>query len=260
MNPYDYLSESINKGLLEQENNESIKSATKKFLQATVDINYSYRFRWSGVPIIQLPPDLIALQEIIWNVKPDLIIETGIAHGGSLVFSASMLSHLELCESIKNKTNFDPFNPKRIVVGIEIDLKEQNKKVLADHPMNTRIKILEGSSIDPKIINQVKEIAKDYNTILVCLDSLHTHDHVLSELLAYGGLVTKDSYCVVFDTGIEDTTPSCFAASRPWGRGNNPKTAVWEFLKTHPEFEIDEDIQKKILLTCAPEGYLKRIK
>jgi len=258
--PYDFLLSQINKGLEEQEREKNAESICKEFLQATVNFNYSYRFRWGGVPLIQFPQDLIALQEIIWRIKPDLIIETGIAHGGSLIFHASMLSQIELCESISNKTSFDPFNPKRIVVGIDIDIRPQNREIIEAHPMSTRIKMLEGSSTDPQIVKDVKEIAKDYNTILVCLDSSHTHDHVKGELEAFGGLVTKGSYCIVFDTGIEDTTSSPSGPVRPWGVGNNPKTALYEYLKTHPEFEIDSSIQKRILITSAPDGYLKRIK
>lgn len=118
--------------------------------------------------------------------------------------------------------------------------------------------MIQGSSIAPEIIEQVKERAAGKQKILVCLDSNHTHDHVLAELEAYAPLTSVDSYCVVFDTVIEDLPDDMFS-DRPWGVGNNPKTAVWEYLKTHPEFEIDKTIQDKLLITVAPDGYLKRI-
>ncbi|TYT75799.1 hypothetical protein FIM25_02515 [Desulfobotulus mexicanus] len=119
-------------------------------------------------------------------------------------------------------------------------------------------RIVKKACYDPCIIAKVHDVAKKYQRILVCLDSMHTHDHVLAELNAYGSLVSTGSYCVVFDTIIEDMPENMFP-DRPWGPGNNPKTAVWEYLKTHPEFEMDRDIQHKLLITVAPDGYLKKI-
>jgi cephalosporin hydroxylase len=201
---------------------------------------YTYHFTWLGRPIIQFPQDIIALQEIIWNVQPDLIIETGIAHGGSIIFSASMM---ELLGSNGH------------VLGIDIDIRKHNRIEIEKHPMFKRISMIEGSSIDPEIGKRVYEIAKLYKTIMVCLDSNHTHAHVLEELKLYAPLVTRGSYCIVFDTVIEDVPAGSFP-DRPWDKGNNPKTAVWEFLKTHPEFEIDKFIENKLLITTAPDGYL----
>jgi cephalosporin hydroxylase len=210
-------------------------------------------------PIIQLPQDIIALQEIIWKVKPDIIIETGIAHGGSLAFSASMLALLDYCDAMMAGETLDPRKPNRKVIGIDIEIRPHNKKALDNHPMRNRMELIEGSSIDPEIVRQVRSLADEKKRILVCLDSNHTHEHVLGELNAYADLVTQGSYCVVFDTIVEDL-PDDFFPDRPWGPGNNPKTAVHEFLKTHPEFEIDKSIEHKLLITVSPDGYLKRIK
>lgn len=219
---------------------------------------YSYHFDWLGRPIIQYPQDIIATQEIIYQVKPDLIIEMGIAHGGSLILSASILAMLEYEEAVLNKKLLDPSKPKRKVLGIDIDIRQYNRELIEAHPMFSRIDMLEGSSIEISMINQVKEYAKGFNKVMLFLDSNHTHDHVLAELEAYAKLVSVGSYCVVFDTIIEDLPADMFP-NRPWGHGNNPKTAVWEFLKAHPEFEIDKSIQNKLLITVAPDGYLKRV-
>jgi cephalosporin hydroxylase len=205
---------------------------------------YSYHFTWLGRPIIQFPQDILALQEILWAVRPRLVIETGIARGGSLIFHASML------ELIGGDGR---------VLGIDIDIREHNRREIEQHPMFKRITMLQGSSVDKGIVQKVYELARGRAPVLVILDSLHTHDHVLQELRLYSPLVTKGSYLVVFDTIIEDM-PADFFPDRPWGKGNNPKTAVREFLKTNDGFEVDKDIESKLLITVAPEGYLKCIK
>lgn len=229
------------------------------FMLASTGPKYSYNFSWQGRPIIQYPQDMIAMQELIWQIKPDLIIETGIAHGGSLVFSASMLALLDMCDAIETGSTLDPKNSQRKVLGIDIDIRAHNRAAIEAHPMASRIQMIQGSSIAPEIIEQVKQVASGYKRILVCLDSNHTHEHVLAELQAYAPLTSVDSYCVVFDTIVEDLPAEMFP-DRPWGPGNNPKTAVWEYLKTHPEFEIDKSIQNKLLITVAPDGYLRRLK
>ena len=238
--------------------NEVLCRAGVNFMLASTEPKYSYNFSWQGRPIIQYPQDMVAMQELIWSIKPDLIIETGIAHGGSLIFSASMLALLDMCEAIEAGTTLDPKNSKRKVLGIDIDIRVHNRAAIEAHPMSSRIQILHGSSIAPQIIDQVKRVASDYKRILVCLDSNHTHDHVLGELEAYAPLTTVGSYCVVFDTIVEDLPADMFP-DRPWGPGNNPKTAAWEYLKSHPEFEIDLQIDNKLLISVAPNGYLKRI-
>lgn len=222
-------------------------------------LDYEYNFDMLGRPIIQMPQDIVAMQEIIWWVRPDLIIETGIAHGGSLVLSASMLALLDLSDAIERGTTLNPKESKRKVLGVDIDIRAHNRSAIEAHPMASRIQMIQGSSIASEIIEQVHVIASNYSRVLVVLDSNHTHDHVLAELEAYAPLTSQGSYCVVFDTVVEDMPKEMFP-DRPWGPGNNPKTAVWKYLKTHSEFEIDKSIQNKLLITVAPDGYLKRIK
>jgi len=239
--------------------NDDLIRSSSSFMEASTVPKYSYNFSWQGRPIIQYPQDIVAMQEIIWMVKPDLIIETGIAHGGSLIFSASMLSLLDSSEAIAQNKVVDPSKTKRKVLGIDIDIRDHNKIAIEKHPMSNWIEMIEGSSVDNNIISQVHEFAENFETILVCLDSNHTHEHVAQELKAYSPLVSLGSYCVVFDTIIEDL-PKNFYPSRPWNKGNNPKTAVWEFLKSNTNFEIDKKIADKLLITVAPDGYLKKIK
>lgn len=236
-----------------------LTAATQVWFNKANAYKYSYHFEWLGRPIIQYPQDIVAMQELIWQVKPDLIIETGIAHGGSLIFSASMLTLLDVCEAIEAGEPYDPAASRRKVVGIDIDIRPHNRAAIEAHPMHKRIQMIEGSSIDPQVVAEVHAIARNHQRTLVCLDSNHTHDHVLAELQAYAPLVSFGSYCVVFDTIIEDMPAGSFP-DRPWDKGNNPKTAVWAFLKNHPEFEIDKSIQHKLLITVAPDGYLKRIR
>jgi cephalosporin hydroxylase len=238
--------------------NEVLCRAGVNFMLASTEPKYSYNFSWQGRPIIQYPQDMVAMQELIWSIKPDLIIETGIAHGGSLIFSASMLAQLDMCDAIEAGQKFDPKISRRKVLGIDIDIRAHNRAAIEAHPMASRIQMIQGSSIAPEIIEQVRSAAANYSRVLVYLDSNHTHDHVLAELQAYAPLTSKGSYCVVFDTMIEDMPREMFP-DRPWGPGDNPKTAVWEYLKKHPEFEIDKSIQHKLLITVAPDGYLKRV-
>ena len=240
-----------NKFIIERNNNikkmgndSEVRLFGENFINKTAKYCYSYNFTWLGRPIIQFPQDMIAMQEIIWQVKPDLIIETGIAHGGSLIFHSSMLELL---------------GGDGQVLGIDIDIREHNRVEIENHPMFKRITMIEGSSIDKNIAKQVHDFAKDKKQILVVLDSMHTHDHVLKELKVYSPLVAKGSYLVVFDTVIEDM-PEDFFPDRPWGKGNNPKTAVWEFLKHNDRFEIDEEMRNKLLITVAPDGYLRRVR
>lgn len=223
--------------------NDSLKKAASDFMRESTDPLYSYNFSWMGRPIIQYPQDMIAMQELIWEIKPDLIIETGIAHGGSLIYYASLMELIGDGE----------------ILGIDIDIRAHNKKAIEEHPMFKRISMIEGSAISEEIIAQVKEAAKGKKRILVSLDSNHTHEHVLKELELYSPFVTKDSYLVVFDTIVEDL-PKGMYADRPWDVGDNPKTAVFEFLKTNDSFEIDKSIDNKLLISVAPDGYLKKIK
>lgn len=236
-----------------------MRASAAAFLRLSIEARYSYNFSCLGRPIIQYPQDMVAMQELIWQVRPDLIIETGIAHGGSLILSASMLALLDLCDAIEAGKNLDPAVSGRKVLGIDIDIRSHNQAAIEAHPMASRIRMIEGSSIAPDVIEQVQRIAASHARVLVCLDSNHTHDHVLAELQAYAPLVSIDSYCVVFDTVVEDL-PKQMYPDRPWGPGNNPKTAAREYIRRHPEFIIDEQIPAKLQITVGPDGYLKRIR
>jgi len=227
----------------------NLKSSAKDFMVESVHAKYSFNFSWMGRPIIQYPQDLVATQEIIWQIKPDLIVETGVAHGGSAVFFASLL-----------ELNAHAGGPKDAEVWcVEIDLRSHNREALVAHPMYPRVRVFDGSSLDADIVATIARKASSCERVLVVLDSNHTHEHVLGELRLYSPLVTVGSYCVVFDTVIEDLEGVEFT-DRPWGKGNNPKTAVAEFLRSNDDFVVDSSIDEKLLISAAPGGYLKRIK
>lgn len=225
--------------------NDELKESGSSFMRDTILSKYSYNFSWLGVPIIQYPQDMIAMQELIWSIKPDLIIETGIAHGGSIIFYASLLEMIG----------------KGSVLGIDIDIRSHNREVIEKHPLFKRIQMLEGSSISNGIYSDVLKICNGKEKIMVILDSNHTHDHVLKELELYSPLVSINSYLVVFDTIVEDLSDmNINFKERTWGKGNNPKTAVWDFLQRNRNFVIDKSIEDKLIITAAPDGYLKRVK
>jgi cephalosporin hydroxylase len=240
------------------------------WIREALRYNYAHNFSWLGRPIIQIPQDIYALQEIIWEVKPDLIIETGIAHGGSLIMSASMLALLDYCEAAEQGRSLVPNESKRRVLGVDIEIRPHNRKAIENHPLAHLIEMIEGSSIDDQVVSRVTAKAEQHNKIMVCLDSNHTHEHVLSELQAYARLTSSGSYCIVWDTGVEDL-PDGFCTDRPWGKGNNPKTAVWEYLRqldasahfaadrSPLKFEVDKMIESKVMITAAPDGFLRRI-
>jgi len=235
--------EKRNKVFMNKMKDGNLKRISKQWFLQSVKYEYSYHFRWLGVPIIQYPQDIIAYQEVIWNVKPDLIIETGIARGGSLIFSASILEMIG----------------KGKVVGIDIDIRKHNRRAIEKHPLNNRIIMIEGSSIDEKTVRIVRRLARGKKKILLMLDSNHTHDHVLNELRLYSSLVSKNSYIIVFDSVIEDL-PDSLNENRPWGKGNNPKTAISQFLKENNRFVMDEQINNKLAISATPYGYLKCIR
>ncbi len=247
MDDFKQFEEQRAKNVRDLGTDEALKLIARQFLIQASRHNYSYNFDWLGLPIIQFPQDIIAMQEIIWKVKPDLIIETGIARGGSVILYASLLEML---------------GGKGKVVGIDIDIRPHNKAKIKAHPLykkKKRIVLLEGSSTDEKIVEQVRKLAKGKKRILVALDSNHTYSHVRDELKAYASFVTKGSYLVVFDTVIE-ILPEDLLLNRPWRKGNNPKNAVDQFLKNNLDFVSDADIDNKSLITVSPSGYLKRIK
>lgn len=264
------FNDEVNVRVLANPHDEVLADSARSFMEASIRSMYSYNFSMLSRPIIQYPQDVMALQELIWQIKPDLVIEAGIAHGGSLILSASMLALIDYCDAVEAGRVLDPKATRRRVLGIDIDIRPNNRISIHAHPMAHRIDMIQGSSIAPEIIAEVNAVAKDYEKVMVILDSNHTHAHVLAELEAYAPLISQGSYCIVFDTVVEDLPESMFP-DRPWGKGDNPKTAVWEYLRRLKQegrtatdgsrlvFEIDKDIESKLLITVAPDGYLKRV-
>jgi cephalosporin hydroxylase len=244
MDPIQQFKEELTQRVTDYEKDGRLKSIAHEWVRESMKKKYVYNFSWLGRPIIQFPEDMVAIQEIIWQVKPDLIVETGIAHGGSIILSASILELL---------------GGNGQVVGIDIDIRQHNREEIENHMLYKRIHMIEGSSIDLKTAEQVYEIAKGKSRILVILDSNHTHEHVAKEIELYHRLVSVGSYLMVFDTIVEDL-PKDYFEDRPWNVGDNPKTAVHEFLKANPDFEIDKSVQNKLIITAAPDGYIKRIR
>jgi len=240
------------------------------WVRECIRYNYGQNFTWLGRPIIQVPQDIYAIQELVWACRPDLVIETGIAHGGSLVMSASMLALLDYCDAIATGAVLDPRASRRKVVGVDIDIRPHNRAALDAHPLRHKIHAIQGSSVAPEIARQIADHAEGYDRIMVLLDSNHTHDHVLQELELYAPYVSTGSYCVVWDTGVEDL-PEEMTSARPWGKGNNPRTAVWEYMRRLREegrnargggalrFEYDHMIEHKLAITASPDGFLKRV-
>jgi cephalosporin hydroxylase len=259
MNDHQKFKKECGEEVHKQGADKKLKRLTRDWITEATKYKYSYHFEWLGRPIIQYPQDIIGVQQLLWKVKPDLIIETGVARGGSLIFYASILELISNCGG----------NQNAMVLGVDIDIRDHNREEIVSHPMSKRIKMIQGSSIEEKTYRSVFEYAKNYEKILVCLDSNHIHDHVLEELKLYAPLVSKGSYCVVFDTIIEDM-PENIGPARPWGKCNNPKTAVFEFLKILElkktkaidgevlNFRIDKEIENQLMITVSPDGFLIR--
>lgn len=239
--------------------NPALRSSADAFILKAMEARYVYNFDWMGRPVIQFPQDTQAVQEIIWQTRPDIVIETGIAHGGSLIFSASVLALVDYADAVRDGAVVDPAKPKRRVIGVDIDVRPHNKAAILAHPMASRIAMVEGSSIDSKTIDKVKSLIPAGARVMVCLDSMHTHDHVLAELRAYGPLVSPGCYCIAFDGFVENLPKSLFE-DRPWGPGNNPKTAVHAFVAENDSFTIDAGMYDKVMISSAPDGFLKRVK
>lgn len=226
---------------------EGFEAASRAWIRAGWDAKYVYSFSWMGRPIIQLPEDMIRLQEVIWNLKPDVLIETGIAHGGSLIFYASLFEAMH----------------KGRVIGIDIDIRAHNRQAIEEHPMKKRIELIEGSSTAPEIIDQVGALIKPGENVLVVLDSNHTKDHVLKELRAYGPLVTVGSYIVATD-GVMEQVKGGPRTDGDWD-WNNPKAAAHDFVAEDSRFVIDDPIfpfnegvvDKRV--TYWPDAFIKRI-
>lgn len=260
MTEHDSFKAECHQEIEQMGNDAELKALSIEWLNTAAKHKYSYHFEWLGRPIIQHPQDMVGTQQLLWAVQPDLIIETGIARGGSLIFYASLLELMAQCGG--------PQNAK--VLGIDIDIRAHNRDAILQHPMAKRIHMIQGSSIAADTVAEVRAFAKDYRRILVCLDSNHTHDHVLEELRQYAPLVSPGSYCIVFDTVIEDM-PADIGPARPWGKGNNPKTAVWEYLRElestpqsasdgeRLQLAIDKQIENQLLITVTPDGFLRRI-
>lgn len=231
--------------IAEMAKDEELKRKSLDWMLHADKYKYTYNFRWLGRPIIKFPSDILLMQELIWDVKPDLIVETGIAHGGSIIFSASMLELL---------------GGDGEVLAIDIDIRKHNRAEIEKHPMSKRIRMIEGSSVSDETLAQVREAASKKKTVMVFLDSLHTHDHVLEELERYAPLVSVGSYLVLPDTFIEYFPPGYYSHNRPWDVGNNPMTALRAWLPKHPEFEIDHARMDKLMITEAFDGYLRRVR
>jgi cephalosporin hydroxylase len=218
-----------------------IDALSKELFVGVCRYRYSYNFSWLGRPIIQFPEDMIAIQEIIWKTRPDLIIETGVAHGGSLIFSASLLELM---------------GGDSLVVGVDIDIRAHNRAAIEAHPMSRRIRLIQGSSIDDRVLDEVRRHAEGRRKIMVILDSNHSHAHVLQELQLYSPLATPGAYLIVCDTTVEDMPADMFA-DRPWGPGDSPRTAVQAFLRTTSRFELDPEYEHKLMMTANRGGYLR---
>lgn len=240
--PQQLFAEECATQIAEQGQSQTLKQLARDFYDESAKHKYTYHFSWMGRPIIQLPQDMIAMQELVWRIQPDLIIECGVAHGGSIIYYASLLQLLGHGE----------------VLGIDVDIRAHNRQAIESHPMAHRITLFEGSSIDLDMVERVRAHAQG-KRVMVVLDSNHTHAHVLEELRHYAPLVSVDSYCVVMDTVVEDMPADAFP-DRPWGKGDNPKTAVWAFLEENRDFQIDQTVQDKLLLTVASDGYLRRVR
>jgi cephalosporin hydroxylase len=269
-NPVDDFRKRVAENIRNAGRDRAFLDLSNAWNQAAIRHGYFQNFTWLGRPVIQSPQDLYAIQELIWACRPELIIETGVAHGGSLVMSASMLALLDYCHAVETGGVINPNDSPRKVVGVDIDIRAHNRTAIDAHPLRGKIHIIEGSSVAPQTMEQVAAHTEGCERIMVFLDSNHTHAHVLQELELYAPYVSKGSYCVVWDTGVEDL-PSEMCADRPWGKGNNPKTAVWEYMRRLKEegrearrggalhFEYDHTIEHKLMITASPDGFLKRV-
>lgn len=242
MNPHEEFRDEVQQNIAGLQQDSVLQKKSLDWVGETAPHKYTYNFSWMGRPIIQFPQDMIAMQEIIWAQRPDYIIETGIAHGGSIIYYASLFELIGHGE----------------VIGVDIDIRQHNREAIEAHPMSKRISMIQGSSIDAALVAGIREKVAG-KKVLVVLDSNHTHEHVLEELRLYAPLVSEGSYCVVMDTVVEDMPEDAFP-DRPWGKGNNPKTAVWAYLKENHDFAIDASIHSKLLITVAPDGYLRRVR
>ena len=233
-----------NKDIEDMASDSHLRDLSLQWMVESDRYKYTYNFTWMGRPVIKYPSDMIVQQELMWNLRPDLIIETGVAHGGSIIYSASMMKMMGITGS---------------VIGIDIDIRDHNRKEIENHPMYDAIHLYEGDSTDTEIVQKVQKHVDKANTVLVILDSLHTHEHVLKELTLYSKFVSKHSYIILRDTFIEFFPKGYYSRNRPWDVGNNPYTAMHEFLKNNSSFMIDKMLSSKAVITETIDGYLKRV-
>lgn len=244
MDPIEEFKKERDEAMKAMANDQELKKKSVDWMLHSDKYKYTYNFSWMGRPIIKYPQDIVIMQELIWRVKPDLIIETGIAHGGSIIFSSSMM------ELLGNGGK---------VIAVDIDIRKHNRDEIEKHPMMKNITMLEGSSVDEKIVGQIADYAKGFKKVMVVLDSNHSHEHVYRELELYTPVVSVGSYILLPDTFVE-FFPKGYVTNRPWDVGNNPYTAMEAFLKTTDRFIKDEEITNKLLITEAlGGGYLKRV-
>lgn len=258
MNHIEQFAQEVSSNIDSLKRDKDLAALSRIWVREIARHKWAYNFAWLGRPAIQFPNDAWQVQELIWQTRPDIIVEAGIAHGGSLIYSASMLSLLDYCDAVESGEMLDPKKPKRRVIGVDIDIRQHNREAIEAHPMANRITMIQGSSIAQETVAKVKDAIPQGASVMVLLDSNHTHEHVLGELQHYAPLVAVGGYCVVFDTIVEDM-PEDLMGDRPWGPGNSPKSAVMEYIKSHPEFVIDDRIDAKLQISVAPSGFLKRV-
>lgn len=257
----------VEKNTSEMEHDASYFETNQAYLEYLLSKNYQYNFEWFGRPIIQIPQDIYAIQEMIWQTRPDLVIECGVAHGGSIVLAASLMAQLDMLDALEHSLDAEEYTvrKKRHVIGIDVEIRPHNRSAMDVHQLKKYWTLIENSSTDRKVVELVRNSTKSYNRIMVMLDSNHTHEHVLQELKAYAPLVSKDCYLVVWDSGIEDLSEEANKSVeklRPWGKGNNPKTAMLEYLESLDEknisFEINRALRAKIGISAASDAFLLR--
>lgn len=231
----------------EQGKNKELIRRADAFIVSASQAKYTYNFTWFGVPIFQHPEDIIALQEIIFRVKPEVIVDVGTARGGTAIFYASLLKLIGGGR----------------VISVDIDIRVHNRDTIRRHPLARLVDLVEGSSTDPTTVAKVKRLIRGKKPVLISLDSLHSGTHVAGELALYSKLVTRGSYLVVCDTVLKKLPRSTYPkdhATRPWSEKDNPGTAVDKFLRKNKRFIVDTDIDHKLLISCAAGGYLKRVR
>ncbi len=218
---------------------EGFRVLSNLWMRSGWQAKYTYELAWLGIPVIQMPEDVLMMQEVIWKVRPDVIVECGVAHGGALVLYASVLELLG----------------KGHVVGVDVEIRKYNRLAIESHPLSHRITLIEGDSVAEETLNEVRTHIRPGDTVLVALDSLHTRAHVQAELERYAPLVTPDSYVVVFD-GVMRAVADAPNAGRGW-EGDNPLEAVQKFLLENEEFEVDP-LYGRLGVTYCPGGFLRR--